>query len=157
MPAKPLYQLELELDFYVCLHQKHCALYRKLRVLRTVLSMAASGTAIAAFADRFGVSEAVGAAGAALVFLLSVIDLAVNFSEKGFKHERLRGKYAALKADLRQHTEVTLATALAKIQVDDSAAINALRYPAYREVLRTHGHTPSRGLGPWEWAINILS
>ena len=125
-----------EVRYQERLHFRHCRLYRRLRGLLTIVSLASGSAAITSALQA--VAGGVAAAGF-IVALVTIIDAVGGFAEKAAKHNVWRQSASELRARSGPMDLMSIEAALDRLKANVDDEIENLRAVCWNDVLESVG------------------
>lgn len=149
------YEAKLDIQYAICLSERHCALYRHLdKGIRFITAFFASGAVATTLSTWPRTALALGVATAACAALAAVVDLGALTR----KHDEDRRAFLGL---LQRADGLSLAQvdkALVGLRKKAAPTLRGLEYPAYNDMVRQVGRTDYlKSLTRWETFLRILS
>jgi len=127
----------LDASYAAQLHLLHRCIYRRVRTLLALVTVAAGTAAVTSALQQVpgGVTAA-----AILVALCGTLDVVCNFTEKAVKHELLRKEYVDLLARLDAMNLADFDAIRLGIQGRSDNLITSLSLVAFNDNVRSNGH-----------------
>lgn len=126
-----------DVRYHARLHQLHAALYRRLRMILSFISLLAGS---AAFGSALHALPAWAAAVAGfLIAVLAIVDAVAGFSDKVYEHQALFRRFTDLAGRASLLTLEALDQASAEIEADAIGEIESLRLRAFNDSVISAG------------------
>lgn len=125
-----------EVKYQERLHALHCRLYKRLRALLTLISLATGSAAIATSLQAMPAGLIVAGW---IVALASIIDAVGNFADKAASHRVWRRDAAALLSRSEGMSLASIDSELAALVAEVDDEIESLRAVAWNDVLKSRG------------------
>ncbi len=136
---RSLYEANLDIDYAVCLHSMHEALYRRVRWAVVVIQLASVTAVLGPYLSEQA-HPVIAGVGAAVLVTITIVDAATDFAAKVYEHKEQRKELKRLRARTCKMTLDEIDAARDQLAADDNTFIlKSLRVPAYNDNLSTYG------------------